>query len=48
MRKASSPVSLTVRLEDVNDNAPILAAIKDVTLAAGNAKRRIAKVATVV
>ncbi len=41
--KTSAPVTITVNLQDVNDNAPILDAVPDITLVAGNAKRNIAQ-----
>ena len=43
-RRASAPVSVRVTLEDVNDNAPVLGAVGDVALPAGNRRRTIAKV----
>ena len=43
-KKTSSPVSITVVIRDVNDNAPVLAAIKDVVLSAGPTRRVIAQV----
>ncbi|CAH1118837.1 unnamed protein product [Phaedon cochleariae] len=41
---ASAPVSITVDLRDVNDNAPVLPIIAPVTVPAGEGKRIVAKV----
>ena len=41
--KSSRPVTITVNLRDVNDNAPILEPVRDISLVAGNTKRNIAK-----
>lgn len=40
---ASSPLSITVNLNDINDNSPKLALIQPVSITAGNEKRPIAK-----
>lgn len=40
---ASSPLSVTVNLNDINDNSPKLALIPPVSITAGNEKRLIAK-----
>jgi protocadherin-15 len=40
---ASSPLSITVNLNDINDNSPKLALIPPVQITAGNEKRLIAK-----
>merc|ERR1712223_1956225 len=40
--KSSIPVTITVNLKDVNDNAPILEPVRDISLVAGNTKRNIA------
>ena len=42
--KSSRPLTIVVNLKDVNDNAPILEAVPDVSVVAGNAKRNIATV----
>lgn len=42
-RRASPPVAFTVHLSDVNDNAPVLAPVADVTLAAGSDRRVVAR-----
>ena len=42
--KSSVPVSITVNLRDVNDNAPVLEAVPDIALVAGSAQRNIATV----
>ena len=42
--KSSRPVTITVNLRDVNDNAPILEPVRDISLVAGNTKRNIATV----
>ena len=42
--KTSTPVSVTVIIRDINDNPPVLATIEDVTITAGNKRRKIAKV----
>ena len=39
-KKASAPIGLTIYQRDINDNAPILSSISDITIIAGN-KRRI-------
>jgi hypothetical protein len=44
LRKASAPVAVKVILRDVNDNAPVLAAVGDVALPAGSSRRTIATV----
>ena len=44
--KSSRPVTITVNLRDVNDNAPILEPVRDISLVAGNTKRNIATVST--
>uniref|UniRef100_A0AAG5CSC6 Cadherin domain-containing protein n=1 Tax=Anopheles atroparvus TaxID=41427 RepID=A0AAG5CSC6_ANOAO len=41
---ASAPMSLTVHLRDVNDNAPKLAMVAPVTLMAGDGRRLVTKV----
>uniref|UniRef100_A0A182QAB1 Cadherin domain-containing protein n=1 Tax=Anopheles farauti TaxID=69004 RepID=A0A182QAB1_9DIPT len=41
---ASAPMSLTVNLRDVNDNAPKLAMVAPVTLMAGDGRRLVTKV----
>ncbi|XP_052863564.1 cadherin-99C [Anopheles cruzii] len=41
---ASAPLSLTVKLRDVNDNAPRLAMVAPVTLMAGDGRRLVTKV----
>jgi hypothetical protein len=43
--KSSAPVTVTVNLKDINDNAPILEAIRDISLVAGSSKRNIATLA---
>lgn len=40
---ASSPLSLTIKLNDINDNSPKLALIQPVSITAGDEKRMIAK-----
>jgi hypothetical protein len=40
--KSSRPLTITVNLKDVNDNAPILEPVRDISLVAGNTKRNIA------
>ena len=42
--KSSRPLTITVNLKDVNDNAPILEPVRDISLVAGNTKRNIATV----
>ncbi|TRY81062.1 hypothetical protein TCAL_04540 [Tigriopus californicus] len=42
-RNTSAPLSMTINIQDVNDNAPSLASIRDVVLAAGTSRRVIAK-----
>lgn len=42
-RNTSAPLSMTINIEDVNDNPPSLASIRDVILAAGTSRRVIAK-----
>ena len=46
--KTSTPVSITVIIKDVNDNPPVLATIEDVTITAGNKRRKIATVSVIV
>lgn len=41
---ASSPLSLNVKLNDVNDNAPILPSIPPIIVQAGEARREVATV----
>lgn len=41
---ASAPISLTVVLRDVNDNAPILPSIVPITVQAGDARRQVATI----
>ena len=41
--KSSRPVTITVNLKDVNDNAPVLEAVPDISVVAGAAKRNIAQ-----
>lgn len=43
---ASAPLSLTVKLNDVNDNAPILPSIPAISVQAGEARREVATVVT--
>ena len=40
--KSSRPVRMTVNLKDVNDNAPVLESVRDISVVAGTAKRNIA------
>ena len=42
--KSSRPLTITVNLKDINDNAPILEPVRDISLVAGNTKRNIATV----
>ena len=42
--KSSKPLTITVNLKDVNDNAPILEAVPDISVVAGSSKRSIATV----
>ena len=44
--KSSIPVTITVNLKDVNDNAPIMEPVRDISLVAGNIKRKIATVSS--
>ena len=44
--KSSVPLTITVNLKDVNDNAPVLEAVPDISVVAGAAKRNIATVST--
>ena len=44
--KSSIPVTITVNLKDVNDNAPIMEPVRDISLVAGNIKRKIAAVSS--
>ena len=46
--KSSKPVTITVNLRDVNDNSPILKAVPDISIVAGNSKRNIAKVSILI
>ena len=42
-RRSSAPVSLTVELLDENDNAPVIeGGVTDISLAAGNTRRKVA------
>ena len=45
--KSSRPLTITVNLKDVNDNAPILEPVRDISLVAGNTKRNIATVSKI-
>ena len=45
--KSSRPVTVTVNLKDINDNAPILEAVPDISIVAGNTKRNIATVRSI-
>ena len=41
--KSSIPLTITVNLKDVNDNAPIMEPVRDISLVAGNNKRKIVR-----
>ena len=42
--KTSRPVSMTVIIQDVNDNSPVLETIEDIIITAGKKRRKIASV----
>lgn len=44
---ASNPISMTVTLNDLNDNAPRLPMIPPITIQAGEGRRRIVKVSSI-